>query len=60
MCVCVCVCVGVRRCVCRVGLVGSVSACHTIGRVGSHPGRVIPKTIIKRVKNCLVAWHAIR
>ena len=35
-------------------------ACSPLMRwvVGSIPGRVIPKTIIKNGSNCLPAWHA--
>ena len=46
-------------CVCRVGLVVSVSASHTVGReFASRPGHT--KDHHKNGTNCLPAWYAIR
>ena len=44
---------------CRVGLVVSVSAFHTVGReFASRPGHT--KDHHKNGTNCLPAWHAMR
>ena len=44
---------------CRVGLVASASASHTIGReFASRPGHT--KDHHKNGTNCLPAWHAMR
>ena len=44
---------------CRVGLVVSVSASHTVGReFASRPGHT--KDHYKNGTNCLPAWHAMR
>ena len=44
---------------CRVGLVVSVPASHTVGRVfASWPGHT--KDHHKNGTNCLPAWHAMR
>ena len=44
---------------CRVGLVVSVSASHTVGReFASRPGHT--KDHLKNGTNCLPAWHAMR
>ena len=44
---------------CRVGLVVSVSAPHTVGRgFASQPGHT--KDHHKNGTNCLPAWHAMR
>ena len=52
-------CINIVKLSCRVGLVVSVSASHTVDcKFASRPGHT--KDHHKNCTNCLPAWHALR